>query len=150
MGRRALLAARRRPPDAWLMPYMPPTASHAGLAPPAPSSPPSVAVGPPEFRVEVQHWRAVASWTWDAGDDVCGICRAPFDGAPPDAKFPGDDAPVVWGACSHAFHLQCITRWLGAQSEQRCPFCRRAWEFKAADGQGGGGGGAAGAAPPGG
>lgn len=44
------------------------------------------------------------------GDDVCGICRMPFDGCPPDGKFPGDDSPVVWGVCTHAFHLQCINR----------------------------------------
>lgn len=144
MDRRARAALPPPPPDALLTPHINYTAFAAGRASSGPSSPP-VAVGPPSFRVEVEHWRAVASWTWDAGDDVCGICRAPFDGAPPDAKFPGDDAPVVWGACSHAFHLQCITRWLGAQSEQRCPFCRRAWEFKAAEGQGGGGGVAAGA-----
>ena len=25
-------------------------------------------------------------------------------------KFPGDDSPVVWGVCTHAFHLQCINR----------------------------------------
>lgn len=46
-----------------------------------------------------------------AGEDVCGICRCQFDGCPPDAKFPGDDAPVVWGTCTHAFHLQCINRY---------------------------------------
>lgn len=34
----------------------------------------------------------------------------PFDGCPPEAKFPGDDAPVIWGTCDHAFHLQCINR----------------------------------------
>lgn len=68
-----------------------------------------------------------------SGDDVCGICRAPFDGNPPEANFPGDDAPVVWGVCSHAFHIQCINKWLSSQPEQKCPFCRRAWEFKHAE-----------------
>ena len=29
----------------------------------------------------------MAAWTWDAGDDVCGICRMPFDGCPPDGKY---------------------------------------------------------------
>ena len=76
--------------------------------------------------------QAVGVWTWNAGDkdDVCGICRVAFDSCPPDAKFPGDDSPVVWGQCGHAFHLQCITRWLNSQAEQRCPICRGAWEFK--------------------
>ena len=85
------------------------------------------------FQVQINNWHAVALWTWDAGDDVCGICRMPFDGCPPDGKFPGDDSPVVWGVCAHAFHLQCITKWLTSQQEQRCPFCRRAWEYKAAN-----------------
>ena len=47
-------------------------------------------------------------------------------------KYPGDDSPVVWGVCGHAFHLQCITKWLSSQNEQRCPFCRRSWEYKSA------------------
>ena len=126
------------------------------------------------FKVKINHWHAVANWTWNAGklkhknsastlricslhrtcffhcviiprlcslcylfptsgDDVCGICRAPFDGNPPEANFPGDDAPVVWGVCSHAFHIQCINKWLSSQPEQKCPFCRRAWEFKQAE-----------------
>ena len=82
--------------------------------------------------VNIRKWQAVGLWTWNAGDkdDVCGICRVAFDACPPDAKFPGDDSPVVWGQCGHAFHLQCITKWLNSQAEQRCPICRGAWEFK--------------------
>eukprot|EP01025_Chloroclados_australasicus_P048231 TRINITY_DN54565_c0_g1_i1.p3 TRINITY_DN54565_c0_g1~~TRINITY_DN54565_c0_g1_i1.p3 ORF type:complete len:106 (-),score=13.73 TRINITY_DN54565_c0_g1_i1:341-658(-) len=84
------------------------------------------------FKVKVKHWHCVANWTWDAGDDVCGICRNPFDGCPPDGKYPGDDSPVVWGVCGHALHLQCITKWLqqNQNQDQKCPLCRRAWEFK--------------------
>ncbi|KAG7671691.1 hypothetical protein Ndes2526B_g07420 [Nannochloris sp. 'desiccata'] len=85
------------------------------------------------FKVTINHWHGVANWTWNAGDDMCGICRAPFDGNPPEANFPGDDAPVVWGVCSHAFHIQCINKWLSSQPEQKCPFCRRPWEFKQAE-----------------
>jgi len=84
------------------------------------------------FKVDICEWKTVASWTWNAGDDVCGICRSPFDGCAPDAKFPGDDCPVVWGVCSHAFHLQCINKWLSSQAESKCPFCRQQWEFKSA------------------
>jgi anaphase-promoting complex subunit 11 len=89
------------------------------------------------LKVKVLHWHAVAAWTWNAGDDVCGICRMPFDGCPPDGKFPGDDSPVVWGVCAHAFHLQCISKWLNSDNEQRCPICRSAWEFKMAGGENG-------------
>lgn len=84
-------------------------------------------------QVKIKKWHAVAAWTWDAGDDVCGICRTAFDGCPPDGKYPGDDSPVVWGACGHAFHLQCIQKWLSSGTqEQKCPMCRRAWEYKRA------------------
>ncbi|KAM1816638.1 hypothetical protein EV2_001075 [Malus domestica] len=41
---------------------------------------------------ESQHlaWHVVASWTWDAQDETCGICRMAFDGCCPDCKLPGD------------------------------------------------------------
>ncbi|PNX81437.1 anaphase-promoting complex subunit 11-like protein, partial [Trifolium pratense] len=39
-------------------------------------------------------WHAVASWTWDAQDETCGICRMAFDGCCPDCKLPGDDCPL--------------------------------------------------------
>lgn len=38
---------------------------------------------------------------------ACTPCpRTAHDGCAPDVKYPGDDSPVVWGACGHAFHLQ--------------------------------------------
>uniref|UniRef100_A0A7S0S693 Anaphase-promoting complex subunit 11 n=1 Tax=Chlamydomonas leiostraca TaxID=1034604 RepID=A0A7S0S693_9CHLO len=89
------------------------------------------------FTVTIKRWHGVAAWTWNAGDDVCGICRMAFDGCPPDGKYPGDDSPVVWGVCCHAFHIQCIQKWLASSAEQRCPMCRRAWEYKSANEEGG-------------
>ncbi len=40
------------------------------------------------WAVVIKEYHAVASWTWGAGDedDVCSICRMPFDGCPPDCK----------------------------------------------------------------
>ncbi|KAG7576195.1 Anaphase-promoting complex subunit 11 [Arabidopsis thaliana x Arabidopsis arenosa] len=76
-------------------------------------------------------WHAVASWTWDAQDETCGICRMAFDGCCPDCKLPGDDCPLIWGACNHAFHLHCILKWVNSQTSQaHCPMCRREWLFK--------------------
>ncbi|XP_015169425.1 anaphase-promoting complex subunit 11, partial [Solanum tuberosum] len=76
-------------------------------------------------------WHAVSSWTWDAQDETCGICRMAFDGCCPDCKLPGDDCPLIWGACNHAFHLHCILKWVNSQSAQaHCPMCRREWQFK--------------------
>ncbi|XP_051147188.1 anaphase-promoting complex subunit 11 [Andrographis paniculata] len=76
-------------------------------------------------------WHAVASWTWDAQDETCGICRMAFDGCCPDCKLPGDDCPLIWGSCNHAFHLHCILKWVNSQTPQaHCPMCRREWQFK--------------------
>ncbi|KAG4997380.1 hypothetical protein JHK82_028154 [Glycine max] len=47
------------------------------------------------FKAQQQkRWHAVASWTWDAQDETCGICRMAFDGCCPDCKLPGDDCPL--------------------------------------------------------
>ncbi|KAG6507502.1 hypothetical protein ZIOFF_032851 [Zingiber officinale] len=51
------------------------------------------------MKIKILKWHAVASWTWDAQDETCGICRMAFDGCCPDCKFPGDDCPLIWGAC---------------------------------------------------
>ena len=31
------------------------------------------------------------------------------------------------GTCQHAFHLDCIQRWLKTRSV--CPLCNKEWEF---------------------
>ena len=46
------------------------------------------------FESVLDRWHGVASWTWDAHDDACGICRMAFDGCCPDCKMPGDDCPL--------------------------------------------------------
>ncbi|KAJ3738921.1 anaphase-promoting complex subunit 11 RING-H2 finger-domain-containing protein [Lentinula detonsa] len=93
------------------------------------------------MKVEVKHWHAVAQWRWDTGvlsedpgkgdDDegeVCGICRVPFEGCCPVCKVPGDDCPLIWGECSHVFHMHCLLKWIGTQaSKQQCPMDRRPW-----------------------
>jgi len=109
----------------------------------------------PIMKVTVKHWHAVAQWRWDTGNtgsddadgegDVCGICRVPFEGCCPSCKMPGDDCPLsnsfvvsgigmliqsslVWGECTHVFHLHCLLKWLGtAASKQQCPMDRRTW-----------------------
>jgi anaphase-promoting complex subunit 11 len=78
------------------------------------------------FHVNITKYTAVAKWTWGTpSDEVCGICQSPFEGCAPGIKFPGDECPVVWGLCKHAFHLQCLSTWL--QSKSTCPMCRREW-----------------------
>ncbi|KAJ6649027.1 Anaphase-promoting complex subunit 11, partial [Pseudolycoriella hygida] len=65
---------------------------------------------------------AVATWRWVANDDNCGICRMPFENCCTECTLPGDDCPLVWGACSHCFHMHCIVKWLNSQHlNQQCP-----------------------------
>eukprot|EP00850_Spirogloea_muscicola_P012054 SM000077S21528 [mRNA] locus=s77:21584:22633:+ [translate_table: standard] len=83
------------------------------------------------MKVKILSWHAVAAWTWGAADDACGICRMAFDATCPDCHMPGDDCPLIWGACNHAFHLHCILKWVNSQSPRpHCPMCRREWSFR--------------------
>lgn len=83
------------------------------------------------MKVKIKCWNGVATWLWVANDENCGICRMAFNGCCPDCKVPGDDCPLVWGQCSHCFHMHCILKWLNAQQvQQHCPMCRQEWRFK--------------------
>ena len=84
----------------------------------------------PRITIRLKRIQAVAQWSWNANDDVCGICHAAFEGTAPGVRYPGEDSPVVWGKCGHAFHLQCVSRWLQqSTSKNLCPICRQEWEF---------------------
>jgi anaphase-promoting complex subunit 11 len=84
-----------------------------------------------KLKVTIKGWNGVSAWKWIANDDTCGICRVAFDGCCPDCKLPGDDCPLVWGACTHCFHIHCIMKWLNSQQAQHlCPMCRQDWKFK--------------------
>jgi hypothetical protein len=57
------------------------------------------------MKVTVKSWKAMAAWRWDTGappapgededeEDVCGICRVPYEACCPACKMPGDDCPL--------------------------------------------------------
>jgi anaphase-promoting complex subunit 11 len=88
------------------------------------------AIPPIRLKVRLTRFHAVAAWSWNANDDVCGICQAAFEGVCPGVKYPGEDCPVVWGKCGHPFHLQCVSKWLSQPtSKNSCPICRQEWEY---------------------
>lgn len=61
-------------------------------------------------------------------NEVCGICQSAYEGVAPGGRWPGEDCPVVWGKCSHSFHLQCVVTWLnGPTARGTCPICRQEW-----------------------
>lgn len=77
------------------------------------------------MKVIIKKWNAVAAWRWDMPeDDMCGICRNPYDSTCAKCKFPGDGCPLrrsedvitgkclanidlrlVMGECNHSFHM---------------------------------------------
>ena len=63
----------------------------------------------PRLKVRVQRFHGVAKWTWNAGseDEVCGICQSAYEGVAPGVKYPGDECPVVYGKCGHAYVVFC-------------------------------------------
>lgn len=91
------------------------------------------------MKVDVVEWNAVASWHWDlqvndlgVADELCGICRVPFDGTCPSCKYPGTECPLILGkGCTHNFHLHCILKWLEQDaSKGLCPMCRQVFLYK--------------------
>ena len=83
------------------------------------------------MKVKIKSWTAVGTWQWVSNDDTCGICRMSFEACCPDCRTPGDDCPLVWGECTHCFHIHCIVKWLSSQpQQQQCPMCRQDWKFK--------------------
>jgi hypothetical protein len=74
------------------------------------------------MKVIVKQWHAIAQWQWDTGktdengdpeEDVCGICRVPFEGCCPTCKVPGDDCPLSRSLLSQTHPLavadHCLT-----------------------------------------
>lgn len=92
---------------------------------------PGIGAGP-KLKVRINRFHGVCKWTWNVNggddDEVCGICQSAFEGTAPGVSYPGDECPVVFGKCSHAFHLICLQKWISG-SRNNCPICRREWEF---------------------
>mmetsp|Transcript_1551 Transcript_1551/g.2193 ORF Transcript_1551/g.2193 Transcript_1551/m.2193 type:complete len:155 (-) Transcript_1551:44-508(-) len=119
--------SRKRPSETRVL-----SSSNHNTAPTTPSAAAAAAAESklPRLTVKIKRIQAVAQWSWNANDDVCGICHASFEGTAPGVRYPGEDSPVVWGKCGHAYHLQCVSRWLQTSSSKNlCPICRQEWEF---------------------
>jgi anaphase-promoting complex subunit 11 len=99
-----------------------PTCNERAIYPPATSVPYGYlqrACHVPTCNERASRLPPVPSWI-DISHSLC----APLDSRPalcshsgccPDCKIPGDDCPLVWGVCSHVFHMHCILKWIQAQ-----------------------------------
>ena len=85
------------------------------------------------MKVTINHWRGACYWKWKIQDqDMCGICRNSFEQVCANCKYPGDGCPLIWGECSHVFHLHCLLKWLesGDGKKEECPMDRQPWKTK--------------------
>lgn len=49
------------------------------------------------MKVKITAYNAVAEWKWDLPEDagdMCGICRAAYEGTCSKCKYPGDECPI--------------------------------------------------------
>ena len=87
-------------------------------------------------KIQITRVYNVALWSWDVEVDSCAICKnhvmepciecqGTYTQKDGDAE---KDCVAAWGACNHAFHLHCITKWV--KTRNVCPLDNQEWEFQ--------------------
>lgn len=82
-------------------------------------------------RFTIKKWNAVAVWSWAIEADNCAICRnnlnePSIEHQAATEAVNDDGLRITWGACSHVYHLDCISKWLKTRSN--CPLCNKEWD----------------------
>ncbi|ULY68570.1 hypothetical protein [Chlorella virus XW01] len=57
----------------------------------------------------------------------CPYCRCSLMESSTEYYETGKHSKVSLGACGHAYHSECINKWLTKSND--CPICREKWSF---------------------
>ncbi len=81
-------------------------------------------------RFVIERCSLVNQWAWNTNNDFCPICRNSVN----EESIVMENEPdccshIVVGACGHAFHYDCIEKWLKTSSKV-CPLCNTQWVYK--------------------
>lgn len=83
----------------------------------------------PKPRFTIEKCSFITQWAWDTINDFCPICRNSVnEDSITNENDPDINSVVVVGLCGHAFHYDCISRWL--KTSTNCPLCNAKWEYQ--------------------
>ena len=58
------------------------------------------------LKLRIKRFHAVARWSWNVNDEVCGICQTAFEGTSPNVKYPGEvRSSIIKAANNVVVHL---------------------------------------------
>jgi len=80
-------------------------------------------------RFVIEKCSLITQWAWDTINDSCPICRNSVnEDSITNENNPNIASVVVVGMCGHAFHYDCIGKWL--KNSKNCPLCNSTWEYQ--------------------
>jgi len=87
---------------------------------------------PPKFKIVDDNKdkpKIMSGWEFklELDQSVCAICRNSLHMQSIYNQPKGSDSKLVTGKCHHAYHFECIERWI--DKHKTCPMCSKKWEY---------------------
>ncbi len=81
-------------------------------------------------RFSIDKCSLINQWAWRTLNDCCPICRNSInEESIVTENDPDNSSHIVIGMCGHAFHYECINKWITTSSNV-CPLCNASWNYK--------------------